>query len=166
MGKKGPVQALMLDLKNCSSEERPHLGKAINDLKDETHASHRRKSELGWQTGRWKSVLQKEAIDPTLPGRRHYLGRMHPVMQMMDRAIDILMGMGFSVRLGPEAETDYYNFEGAQFCCRSSGARHARHVLSQQGMAASDAHEQCASSYDGRVFSSDPHCCAGTQFSQ
>jgi phenylalanyl-tRNA synthetase alpha chain len=33
LGKKGPVQNLMQELKNCSQEERPLLGKLINDLK-------------------------------------------------------------------------------------------------------------------------------------
>jgi phenylalanyl-tRNA synthetase alpha chain len=31
---------------------------------------------------------------------------------MLNRSIDILIGMGFSVRLGPDVDTDYYNFEG------------------------------------------------------
>ena len=114
LGKKGPVQALMIELKNCSSEERPVLGKQINDLKEEFIAlieenlSRMKSREM-------QERLVEEAIDPTMPGRRRYLGRVHPVMQMMDRAIDILMGMGFSVRLGPEVDTDYYNFEGLNF---------------------------------------------------
>ena len=114
LGKKGPIQALMQDLKDCSSEERPLFGKLINDLKVEV-ASH---LDLG--LSRLKDVemrerFTQEAIDPTLPGRSHYLGRMHPITQMMQRATDILIGMGFSVRLGPEVETDYYNFEGLNF---------------------------------------------------
>ena len=43
------------------------------------------------------------------------LGRGHPVIETMHRAVDILIGMGFSVRLGPDVDTDYYNFEGLNF---------------------------------------------------
>ena len=35
LGKKGPVQDLMSALRSCTEEERPHLGKKINDLKQE-----------------------------------------------------------------------------------------------------------------------------------
>lgn len=34
---------------------------------------------------------------------------------MLDEAIDILVGMGFSVQYGPDIETDYYNFEALNF---------------------------------------------------
>ncbi len=114
LGKKGPVQSLMLELKNCSTEERPLFGKQINDLKEEFVALvEENLSRL--KTRELDARLTEEAIDPTMPGRRRYSGRVHPVMQMMDRAVDVLVGMGFSVRLGPEVDTDYYNFEGLNF---------------------------------------------------
>src|SRR5579864_3600116 len=42
LGKKGPLQALMLELKHCAPPERPHFGKLINDLKEEltSHCDH------------------------------------------------------------------------------------------------------------------------------
>lgn len=114
LGKKGPIQSLMIELKNCTAEERPHLGKQINVLKEELvvlcDQAQSRMKEADQQ-----KQFQREAIDSTLPGRRHFLGRSHPVLQMLDRAIDILIGMGFSVRLSPEVDTDYYNFEGLNF---------------------------------------------------
>jgi phenylalanyl-tRNA synthetase alpha chain len=114
LGKKGPVQALMLELRNCTSEERPLLGKQINDLKDDFLAQSEETLNR-MKNQEMEERFAEEAIDPTLPGRRCNLGRMHPVMQTMDRAIDVFIGMGFSVQLGPEVETDYYNFEGLNF---------------------------------------------------
>jgi len=113
-GKKGPIQALMLELKSCSSEERPLLGKMINDLKEELFA-HCESSLAKLKSQEREERLRREAIDPTLPGRRQFPGRAHPVLQALDRAVDILIGMGFSVRLGPNADTDYYNFGGLNF---------------------------------------------------
>ncbi len=113
-GKKGSLQALMLELKSCSSDERPILGKMINDLKEEL-ASHCDSSLARVKAEEMKERLQEERIDPTLPGRRYFSGRSHPVIQLLDRAIDILIGMGFSVRLGPNADTDFYNFGGLNF---------------------------------------------------
>ena len=114
LGKKGPVQALMMALKDCSADERPHMGKLINDLKDEL-VSHCERSLARLKNQEMAAAFQKEWLDATLPGRRNALGRAHPINQMMQRIIDILAGMGFSVQLGPDVDTDYYNFEGLNF---------------------------------------------------
>ena len=114
LGKKGPVQALMLSLKSCSPEERPHFGKLVNDLKEEliAHCDH---SLARVKQAELNERLKREWLDATLPGRRTRQGRLHPVTQAMNRIIDILVGMGFSVQLGPDVDTDYYNFEGLNF---------------------------------------------------
>lgn len=114
LGKKGPVQNLMQELKNSPAEERPQLGKLINDLKEEltSHCDH---SLSRLQDLEMQKRFEEEALDPALPGRRTFLGRAHPVIQTLDKALDILIGMGFSVRLGPNLDTDYYNFEGLNF---------------------------------------------------
>ena len=114
LGKKGPIQGLMLELKNCTSEERPELGKLINSLKEDL-VSQCEHSLARLSERELKERFAKEAIDPTLPGRRHFLGRSHPITQMLEKAVDILIGMGFSVRLGPNVDSDVYNFEGLNF---------------------------------------------------
>jgi len=48
-------------------------------------------------------------FDPTLPGRRRYWGRPHPVLAFIRHIERILLGMGFSIEAGPEVETVYYN---------------------------------------------------------
>lgn len=114
LGKKGSVQSLMTELKSCSSDERPHMGKLINDLKVEL-TSHCENSLIRLQNEETESRLAQETIDPTLPGFKQNLGRIHPIQQMMDKIIDILIGMGFSVQSGPDVDTEYYNFEGLNF---------------------------------------------------
>ncbi len=114
LGKKGPVQALMQELRHCTPEERPHYGKIINDLKEEltAHCDH---SLARVKQAELNDRLQAEWIDITLPGRRHHQGRLHPLTRALNRIVDILIGMGFSVQLGPDVDTDYYNFEGLNF---------------------------------------------------
>lgn len=113
-GKKGAVQALMTELKHCSNEERPHMGKLINDLKEEL-VSHCDNSLARLQKEEMIQRLSSETLDPTLPGFKPFLGRIHPIHQMMDKVIDILVGMGFSVQSGPDVDTEFYNFEGLNF---------------------------------------------------
>jgi phenylalanyl-tRNA synthetase alpha chain len=114
LGKKGPLQALMLELKNATSEERPHFGKLINDLKEEL-VLHCENTLQRLKNLELNERLKSEWIDVTLPGRHKNQGRLHPITIVMNRIVDILIGMGFSVELGPDVDTDYYNFEGLNF---------------------------------------------------
>lgn len=114
LGKKGPIQDLMKSLRDVSAEDRPAMGKYINDLKehvaltlDTLQTSLTAKEEL--------QQLSQENIDITLPGRSRFSGSKHLITQAMDEMIDILVGMGFSVQYGPDIDTDYYNFEALNF---------------------------------------------------
>lgn len=114
LGKKGPVQGLMLNLKECLPDERPQMGKIVNDLKEFIAAE----LDLALQRAEEKELqqrLESEAIDITLPGRRRFLGKKHVALRMLDEAIDVLISMGFSVQYGPDIESDYYNFEALNF---------------------------------------------------
>ncbi len=114
LGKKGPLQALMTQLREVSASERPLLGKQINDLKIELetlcHEAH-----IGYQGAELARQIDLEKIDVTLPGRRELQGRAHPLTQLLSEIIDILRGMGFSVQYGPDIDTDWYNYEGLNF---------------------------------------------------
>lgn len=114
LGKKGPIQALMVALKGASPEERPQLGKEINDLKGEL-SSHLEEALQSLKNLELEARLKAEWIDIALPGRKGPIGRPHPITQTMERILAILQGMGFSIQLGPDVESDVYNFEGLNF---------------------------------------------------
>jgi phenylalanyl-tRNA synthetase alpha chain len=114
LGKKGPVQGLFKGLKDVPAESRKDTGKQINDLRDEiTEALLGLLTRLEEQEQAQR--LEQEVIDVTLPGRRQTMGRVHPVARMLDEALEILKGMGFSVQLGPDIDSDFYNFEALNF---------------------------------------------------
>jgi phenylalanyl-tRNA synthetase alpha chain len=114
LGKKGPIQNLMKELKEVSAEERPTAGKWINDLKEQIALRLDTFLQELIQKEEEKRLIE-EKIDVTLPGRRRFSGRKHVLTQGLDEVIDILIGMGFSVQYGPDIETDYYNFEALNF---------------------------------------------------
>ena len=62
-----------------------------------------------------KKVVEKSAIDITLPGIRPALGAEHPLIRTMHEIVRVFEHMGYSVGVGPEVETDYYNFEALNF---------------------------------------------------
>jgi phenylalanyl-tRNA synthetase alpha chain len=114
LGKKGPVQQLMKVLKDVPAEERPEFGKVINVLKEEIDS---RLAILSFEIiqSEEQQRLSHETLDITLPGSPRFIGRKHILNQVLDKMLDILIGMGFSVQYGPDIDTDYYNFEALNF---------------------------------------------------
>lgn len=114
LGKKGQVAALMLALKDVSKEERPLLGKEINSLKQ--RISSRIEESLALILDQeQKNKLEREKIDTSLPANQRHLGKEHLISQMLDRVLEVLIGMGFTVQYTPELESEYYNYGGLNY---------------------------------------------------
>lgn len=114
LGKKGPVQSLMKELKDIPSDDRPKFGLQVNELKIEIES----KLETYKETlilSEQDQQLASEKIDITIPGRRRFLGGKHLLTAVQDEILDVLISMGFSVQSAPDIETDYYNFEALNF---------------------------------------------------
>ena len=90
----------MKGLKDVPSDQRPEVGKQINDLKEEI-TSKIETLELDLIEKEQAVRLEQEKIDITLPGRRRFSGRKHIITQTMDEIIDVLTAMGFSVQYDP-----------------------------------------------------------------
>lgn len=109
LGKKGELTGLMKSLAQLSPEEKKEQGKALNLLKQElsqaldTKFSAFKKAELD-------KKLASEWQDLSLPIRPIKSGKIHPITQTMDELIQIFGKMGFTLKEGPEIETDHYNF--------------------------------------------------------
>jgi phenylalanyl-tRNA synthetase alpha chain len=58
---------------------------------------------------------QVAALDPTLPGTAQRLGAEHPLIRTSAEIVQVFQRLGYSVALGPEVETDFYNFESLNF---------------------------------------------------
>jgi len=54
-------------------------------------------------------------LDVTLPGISRRIGVEHPLVKTMAEIVSVFQRMGYSVGLGPEVETDFYNFESLNF---------------------------------------------------
>jgi phenylalanyl-tRNA synthetase alpha chain len=54
-------------------------------------------------------------LDVTLPGASRRPGAEHPLVKTMAEIVAVFERMGYSVGLGPEVETDFYNFEALNF---------------------------------------------------
>lgn len=114
LGKKGSIRELMTLLGTCLPEERPRIGKEINAIKEEISLLCEQALQ-GFADGELERRIEEEVVDVTLPGRKRFLGGMHPVYLLRDTILSILSSMGFSVCYGPDIDSDYYNYEGLNF---------------------------------------------------
>ena len=107
LGTKGAVKAMMGRLKEAPREDKPFVGKALNELKSALQARY---DELSGELGPGKPARRVAIGDITLPGLRPRIGHVHLVTQTINAICDIFGRMGFTVAYGPEVEDELHNF--------------------------------------------------------
>ena len=77
LGKKGSLTAVLKSMKNVDPEDRPKVGKWVNDARAEIEA---RMTEMKNRLDAEKMAreLEKEKIDVTLPPKMKFIGHSHP----------------------------------------------------------------------------------------
>jgi phenylalanyl-tRNA synthetase alpha chain len=98
-------------LKSAPVEQKREIGQRFNALKSVVESL----LEEAAGAGPSDAVLAAEALDVTLPGTRRLLGAEHPITRTTNELVSIFASLGYSVGVGPEVETDYYNFESMNF---------------------------------------------------
>ena len=109
LGKKGSVAELMKGLGAVAKEDRPAIGKVINDFKVQTEARYKEYSERIEQL-EMAARNRMEQVDITMPAKRREIGTLHPITIVKNEMINVFLGMGFEVFEGPEIEDDDHNF--------------------------------------------------------
>jgi phenylalanyl-tRNA synthetase alpha chain len=107
LGRSGTVSAALEQLGKLPKEEKPRIGKLANEIKNALNAAITAKRE----ELEAKTVASGPAIDTTLPGRRHRIGHLHPLTQVLEQAVTIFRRMGFAVEDGPEIEDEWHCFD-------------------------------------------------------
>jgi phenylalanyl-tRNA synthetase alpha chain len=106
----GRLSDLMTALGTLPKEDRREAGQLANAVKQELEALlDARHVELA------RDLQKGPAIDRTMPARHQWQGTVHPVSLVIDEVIEIFRELGFTIALGPEAETSWYNFGSLNF---------------------------------------------------
>ena len=91
LGKKGMLTEVMRGMGKLSKEERPEMGKLamksevkIEGLIESVKAEKLEKEAL-------TKKLKQEKIDVTIPGKRHALGKKHPLTQAIEEMEEIFI---------------------------------------------------------------------------
>jgi phenylalanyl-tRNA synthetase alpha chain len=108
LGQSGELTALSKGMKDVSKDDKPRIGKLLNDVRSAvTAALDERKAALLARA----DAAAFAGVDVTLPGIAPRLGSLHPITQLQDRAIQIFRRMGFALADGPDIETEWHCFD-------------------------------------------------------
>jgi phenylalanyl-tRNA synthetase alpha chain len=108
LGKNGAISRLSEGMREIPKEDRPRLGRLLNELRQEVQASLEKRERLLEEDKDTRDLL---GIDITLPGTRPPRGSIHPLTQLLDRAVEIFRRLGFALADGPDIETEWYCFD-------------------------------------------------------
>ncbi len=103
--KAGRLTNILKTLSMLDPEERRVIGARANELRRRLEkAIDAREAELQRAAG------QAAAVDGSMPGRPVWRGAVHPVTAVVDEICAIFRLIGFTRVVGPEIETEEYNF--------------------------------------------------------
>ena len=103
--KAGKLTHVLRSLASLSPDQRRDLGARANHLKQQLEqAIGDREAQLA------RAAAAGPRVDGTMPGRPVWRGALHPVTTVVDEVCDIFRELGFTRVVGPEIETDDYNF--------------------------------------------------------
>jgi len=108
--RRGEILALQKALGALPAAQRRDAGRAFNDAKAKlAQALDERRASLT------RTAAEGPRIDLTMPARHRWIGGKHPVTLVIDEIVGIFRELGFTVALGPETESEWYNFGALNF---------------------------------------------------
>jgi len=108
LGKSGAITALSEGMRNVPKEDRPKFGKILNDLRAAVTGALEESQKCLLEAADSAAVA---SLDLTLPGTFPAPGTLHPLTQLMDRAVRCFRRMGFAIADGPDIETEWHCFD-------------------------------------------------------
>ncbi len=108
LGRSGRVSEWSDKMKALPKEEKPAVGKLLNEVRIAIIAAIEAHVE-SFRAEKESAAVAN--IDLSLPGIPHERGALHPLTQMLDRSIAIFRRMGFALAEGPDIETEWHCFD-------------------------------------------------------
>src|ERR1700709_1584578 len=95
-------------LKSAPPEARKPLGIRFNQLKQQIEDALEAPTSTPQKSA-------EQGIDISLPGATRAPGIPHPLLKTMHEIVQVFHHLGYSTNLGPQVESDFYNFEALNF---------------------------------------------------
>jgi phenylalanyl-tRNA synthetase alpha chain len=108
--KQGLLLTVQKALPTLPKEDRREAGMQFNAVK---HALIQKWKER--LAALQRTTDGESQLDLTMPARHQWHGGKHPVTLVIDEIVGIFRELGFTVALGPESESEWYNFGALNF---------------------------------------------------
>jgi phenylalanyl-tRNA synthetase alpha chain len=108
--KSGRISSLLSGIGKLDPAERAKLGQAANEAKNAIEAGLAARKDV-LRAASLADIAETEAIDITFPGPPLGRGHVHVLTQVRRQIETVRESLGYQVELGPEVETEWYNFE-------------------------------------------------------
>jgi phenylalanyl-tRNA synthetase alpha chain len=108
-GPNGSLTEVMKGMGKIPKEEKPAMGKLINEAK--TAVSTEFDAVIERLEAAELAAKLGPDIDPTLPCPDQSRGTIHPIAQVRDEMVNLFRRIGFSVAEATEVETEHYCFD-------------------------------------------------------
>ena len=109
LGKAGTLTAYLRSMGQVAKEERAAVGKTVNEVRNVIEQALS-ESKARLEAAELEASINAAAVDITQPGRSQQMGTRHLINAISDEISEIFLGLGYTVKTGPEVETDWYNF--------------------------------------------------------
>jgi len=109
-GKKGRLTEKLKELKDVPKDKKSDAGKKAHQIKSSLNDEFSKLKEKILQK-ELNEELASEKINLSLPGRVNFESSLHPVTNVENELVSIFKSFGFTVEIGPEAETEFHNFD-------------------------------------------------------
>jgi phenylalanyl-tRNA synthetase alpha chain len=108
LGKTGAISRLSENMRNLPKEDRPRIGKQLNELRNSVARALEERLQALETAGEAEALV---GIDETLPGTPFPVGSLHPLTLLQDRAVQVLRRLGFALADGPDIESEWFCFD-------------------------------------------------------
>jgi len=108
LGKQGEITRLSEGMRTVSKDDRPRIGKALNELRQAVTSSLEEREQALQASG---DAAAFAALDISLPGTARARGSLHPLTLLLDKAVRIFRRMGFVLADGPDIEDEWHCFD-------------------------------------------------------
>ena len=109
-GKQGALSDIMREMGKLPKEDKPAFGKEVNQVKGEFETLYAAREQT-LKDQALDAQIANARVDVSLPGVHLEAGAKHPIHMIIDEVVSILGRLGYSVRTGPQIESDWFNFE-------------------------------------------------------
>lgn len=111
LGRGGSITAAGERMREVPKEDKPRIGKLLNEVRSAvTEAIDARKLALAAQADQAAFANVDVSLPGAFPGLG-WKGSLHPITQLLERAVSIFRRMGFALADGPDVETEFHCFD-------------------------------------------------------